>query len=113
MNEAKKRIALAVTLAEPGGVQSFLLELAHHLANQGHEVTIIAGDGSWLEQKLSGTQIRFLRLKHMTRSIHPIKDVLAAFELASILKKNQFDAVHLNSSKMGIVGSIAAHVAHV
>lgn len=113
MNEAKKRIALAVTLAEPGGVQSFLLELAHHLVQQGHEVTIIAGDGLWLEQKLAGTPIRFLRLKHMGRSIHPLKDALAVLELTRIFQNNRFDAVHLNSSKMGIIGSIAARIAKV
>ena len=113
MNEAKKRIALAVTLAEPGGVQSFLLELAHHLVQDGHEVTVIAGDGQWLEQKLLGTPIHFLRLKHMHRSIHATKDLLAIFELTRIFQANKFDAVHLNSSKMGIIGSIAARIAKI
>jgi glycosyltransferase involved in cell wall biosynthesis len=112
MNEAKKRIALAVTLAEIGGVQVFLLEFAQYLQKKGHEVTLIAGPGEWLAKQAKTLQIPFIRLKHMRREIHPWHDTLAILELSKIFRSEKYDAVHLNSTKMGILGSIASHLPH-
>lgn len=113
MNEAKKQIALAVTLCEIGGVQIFLLEFAQYLKKAGHEVTIIAGPGNWLAEQAKEHGINFIRLAHMRRDIHPWHDTLAIFELGKIFRKGNYDAVHLNSTKMGILGSIAARLPRV
>lgn len=110
MNEAKKRIALAVTLSEIGGVQVFLLEFALYLQKRGHEVTLIAGPGEWLAKQAETRQIPFIRLKHMRRDIHPWHDTLAILELSKIFRSGKYDAVHLNSTKMGILGSIASQL---
>jgi glycosyltransferase involved in cell wall biosynthesis len=111
MNEAKKRIALAVTLSEIGGVQVFLLQFAQYLKKAGHNVTIISGPGDWLAKQATANGIAFIRLQHLRREIHPVQDILVVKELKSIFKNEKFDAIHLNSSKMGIVGSIAARLA--
>jgi glycosyltransferase involved in cell wall biosynthesis len=113
MNEAKKRIALAVTLAEIGGVQVFLLEFAQYLKKMGHEVTILAGSGSWLSEQAKIHGIDFIRLNHMCRDISPIQDLLAIQELSQLFRKHKFDAVHLNSTKMGILGSMACRIARI
>lgn len=113
MNEAKKRIALAVTLSEIGGVQVFLLQFAQYLKKAGHEVTIISGPGDWLAKQAENSGIPFIRLEHLRREIHPMQDIRAVNELKSIFKQGKFDAVHLNSSKMGIVGSMAARLAKI
>lgn len=103
-----KRIVLAVTLAEQGGVQEFLLRLGSFLAEQGHNVTILAGEGSWLFPLAHDRHIPIRRLTHLRRAIHPWHDLLAFFELRRVLKELQPDAIHLNSTKMGILGSLAA-----
>lgn len=107
------KIALAVTLAEPGGVQQFLAGFSVWLKNQGHEVTIIAGDGTWLEERCQANNIPFIRLKKMGREINPLRDPSAILELRRVLKELKPDAIHLNSAKMSVVGSIAARLAGV
>ncbi len=61
--------------------------------------------------------VRFIRWKSAQRSINPFKDFLALSELQSILKrlhKRGFvDAVHLHSSKSGLLGRIACKLAGI
>src|SRR5688572_521158 len=61
--------------------------------------------------------VRFLRWKSAQRSISPFKDSLALKELYSILrrlkKKGLVDAVHLHSSKSGLLGRIACRLAGI
>lgn len=109
MSQAKKRLLLAVTLAEHGGVQEFLIRFAIYLRDQGHEVSLAAGDGEWLFDACKKHGLPAHRLHHLHRSIHPWHDVRAVQEFTQLLRKIQPDAVHLNSSKMGAIGAFAAH----
>lgn len=113
MPHAKQRIILAVTLAEHGGVQEFLVRFAKYLQTQGHEVTITAGEGEWLFSTCQKEGIPTHKLKHMRRAISPWHDVLAIFELNHYFEQYKPDAVHLNSSKMGAIGSLAARQVHI
>lgn len=47
---------------------------------------------------------------NVPRSIHPIRDVLAAAHLRRLLKRESFDILHLHSSKAGLIGRLAAGV---
>lgn len=113
MNQAKRRIVLAVTLAEQGGVQEFLLLFAKYLQASGHDVTLLAGEGSWLFEACTKKGIATRQLAYMRRAIHPWHDVCAIFELKRVLKELSPDAIHLNSSKMGVIGSLAARLARI
>lgn len=44
----------------------------------------------------------------MRREVRPIRDLSALFQIAQILRKNDFDIVHVHSSKAGMLGRIAA-----
>ena len=61
--------------------------------------------------------VRFLRWKSVQRSINPFKDLLALKELVAMLKrlkaKQLVDAVHLHSSKSGLLGRIACRLAGI
>ncbi|RNI29236.1 glycosyltransferase [Rufibacter latericius] len=61
--------------------------------------------------------VRFIRWKSVQRSINPFKDFLALTELHYILKrlsKRGFvDAVHLHSSKSGLLGRVACRMAGI
>lgn len=111
MLSAKKRIILAVTLAEPGGVQSFIINFAKWLKTQGHDVTVLAGDGTWLFTRCREAGIRAIQLRQMGREIKPWRDYLAYREMKRVLEELKPDAIHLNSTKMGVIGSLAAHAA--
>lgn len=113
MDQAKKRVVLAVTLGEQGGVQSFLLRFALWLRERGHEVILVSGEGDWLERACQKYGLAYRRLAHMQREIRPFADLRAAFELKRVLKDLKPDAIHLNSAKMSIVGAWAAKRARV
>lgn len=104
----KKHVVIAVTLAKPGGAQVFVLQLATFLKNQGHRVTVIAGDGDWLFTQCVEASISFQRVNALGREIQPVRDLRALLELYRIIRELHPDAIHLNSSKMGVLGSIAA-----
>jgi glycosyltransferase involved in cell wall biosynthesis len=107
------RIVLAVTLGEQGGVQQFLAGFAGYLKSAGHEVTFVIGEGAWLEDRAKAMGIPCIRLKKMKREIAPLSDIGALYELRDVLRELKPDAIHLNSAKMGAVGSIAARKARV
>lgn len=103
-----KRILLLVTQADWGGVQSFLVHFGRDLMAEGHTILLAAGgDGTlWKEARLAGIPAQ--QLRHMTRDISPLNDLRAVREITKLIDEFKPDAIHLNSSKMGVLGSIAA-----
>lgn len=106
-----KRILLLVTLADWGGVQMFLLRFAKELMREGREVLLAAGGEGELWRCAAQHGVPTRRLRFMTRELSPLRDVRAIFELKQLIEAWKPDALHLNSSKMGVLGSIAARCA--
>ena len=109
MNQAKKRLILAITLAELGGATTFVLGFARWLTSRGFEVIVLAGEGQWLFDRCQEDGIRAIRVTSLRRAISPWNDVRAFFELRRLFRDLKPDAVHLNSTKMGVLGSLAAY----
>jgi len=99
---------LCITLGEQGGAQSFLLKLAVFLQQKGHEVTVVSGHGEWLKQQCERQNTPYYLIPSLQREIHPVLDWKASKELKRLFEEIKPDAVHLNSTKMGIIGSYAA-----
>ena len=112
MISAKKRIVLAITLAEQGGVTSFVYNFAKWLKQADYEVTILAGEGQWLFDRCAEAQIPLIRVPSLKRAISPYYDLKAFFELRRLFKTLKPDAIHLNSTKMGALGSLAIRFAY-
>ena len=51
--------------------------------------------------------VHLIEVKNFNRSINPVKDIKAFFEIKSIEKKIKPDIIHLHSSKAGALGRIA------
>ncbi|MFO0764870.1 MAG: glycosyltransferase family 4 protein [Patescibacteria group bacterium] len=107
------KFAICITRAVPGGATVFVFDLARFLKRAGHDVHVLAGDGEWLVEKCADVQIPFHRLQWMQRELNPYKDTRALFELTSKLKELKPDAIHLNSSKIGVLGSLAGKLAGI
>ncbi|HEU0051331.1 MAG TPA: glycosyltransferase [Patescibacteria group bacterium] len=113
MNQAKNRVVVAITLAEPGGATSFAFGFAKWLKSQGYDVTVLAGEGRWLFERCHEAGITARRIRFLKRSLNPWNDYRAYKEIKRELKAIAPQAIHLNSSKMGVLGGFAAHQAGI
>src|SRR4029453_1298164 len=54
-----------------------------------------------------------LPLRNRRPPVNPLRDLLALFELISLMRRERPDIVHANSSKAGVLGRLAAVAARV
>ncbi|MFH1662131.1 MAG: glycosyltransferase family 4 protein [Candidatus Falkowbacteria bacterium] len=104
-----KKILYLVTQSELGGVQRYIYDLATNLGDE-FEVSVAfgeQGEKGELAKKLKQAGIKYHVIKNLKRSISPINDIKALFEIRKLIKTLKPDIVHLNSSKISILGSIA------
>lgn len=103
-----EKILYIITQSEIGGAQKYVLDLATNLNKSQYEIYVAStGDGPLFEAA-KAQKIATKRLKWLKRSISPFKDIMAYFELKSLISEIKPDIVHLNSSKAGFLGSCAA-----
>ncbi len=103
-----KRLLLLVTQAHWGGVQQFLVHFAEDLQREGHTVLLAAGGDGELFEEARKRGVPTRRLASMKRDIDLLTDLNAIEELERLYREFKPDAIHLNSSKMGVLGSLAA-----
>ena len=70
------------------------------------------GDGP-LKTAAARIDVPFFPLTHVRRRLSPIQDPLGIVELTRLFRRLRPDIVHLNSSKAGVLGRIAAALARV
>lgn len=94
-----------------GGVFSFLSNLTNELDKE--EYIVIYGTNrdntpsDFREKFPSNT--KFIPWRNASRSLNPLKDLKALWELYTILKKiDNIDIIHLHSSKAGFLGRIVS-----
>lgn len=105
----KKKVLYLITQSELGGAQRYILDLARNLKND-YEISVALGeqgDQGELAVELEKSKIRYFTLSHLKRNISPFHDLLAIYQIRRLVKKIQPDVVHLNSSKISILGSWA------
>ncbi|MCK4553947.1 glycosyltransferase [Candidatus Parcubacteria bacterium] len=125
----KKTILYLVTQSELGGAQRYVFDLATNL-HQKFDVIIAFGEQgskgelatrliqagflpeSEIKSSIGPAVLReqsqiFYTIPHLKRAISPINDLKALIEIIKLIKKIKPDIIHLNSSKISILGSIA------
>ncbi len=115
MNEEKKltgkRILYLITQTKWGGAQKYVLELAEYFA-KNNEVHIAYGEVTKTSQQFLDIchklNIKTIPIKYLIRNIDLSNELLATKEITALLHKNNYNIIHLNSSKAGAVGSLAS-----
>lgn len=107
------KILYIVTLSELGGAQKHLFYHLKYLNKSAYNPILAAGQDDWLIRQAEAMNIKTYFCKNLIRSINPINDFKAFFELLKIIKSEKPDIVHCHSSKAGIIGRIAAWIAGV
>lgn len=113
METPKKKILFVITKSNWGGAQRYVYDLALSLDKSTFDVSVIAGGNGLLAEKLQSADIAVTSLDSMQRDVNLKKEFLSAFELFKIFRKTKPDLVHLNSSKAGGLGALAARLAGV
>lgn len=107
------KILYSITKSNWGGAQKYVHDLALASSKAGHEVSVLVGGNGVLAHKLKSENIRVISLPSLVRDVRITDDIKSVQNIYSILKKEQPDIFHINSSKMGLMGTIAARLARV
>ena len=95
----KQKVLYILTKSDVGGAQKYVSDLMKNIDKNLFETEVLYGEKNifWL-----------------SNATHPwslfLNDWLAIAELIKIYRKKQPDIIHLNSSKAGVLGSIAAKI---
>ena len=108
-----KKILFIITKSEIGGAQKYVLDMATGAKNAGFAVAVASEQNSYFYETLTELGIEFIEIKNLQRSVNFAMDAKLLFELIKIIRKEKPDVVHLNSSKIGALGAIAAKLARV
>ena len=107
------KILYVITKGNWGGAQKYVFDIATHLPQSEFETVVACGQGDILPTKLTEAKIRVIPLLALGRDVHILQDTLAFFRLIKLYKKERPDVVHLNSSKVGGLGALAARIAGI
>ncbi|CAN5605048.1 glycosyltransferase family 4 protein [soil metagenome] len=111
------RVLHPITRLIIGGAQENTMLTAQLLDKSEWDVAIVSGPQTGSEGSLIETVrergIPLILETSLVREVNPIKDLLAVFRLARLMKRGGYTIVHTHSSKAGIVGRWAAKLAGV
>ena len=108
----RPRLLIVITLAEIGGAQTYLATLLPAVAEH-FDVAVAAHGPGPVREAARRAGARFLPLRHVRRAINPWRDALGLIELIGLFRRERPDIVHMNSSKAGVLGRLAAAAVRV
>lgn len=108
-----KKILYIITKSNWGGAQRYVYDMATEVSKKNFDVSVILGGNGVLKERLDTKHIPTISLTSLQRDVHLLNDFKVFTELRNIYKQEKPDVVHLNSSKIGILGALAARMTHV
>ena len=109
----KKKILFVITKSVWGGAQKYVYDLATNLSTDRFDAIVAAGGNGPLFEKLTVAGIRTIRIPELDRDVHIGKELQSLSALQHLFRYEKPDIVHLNSSKVGGLGALAARIASV
>jgi len=113
MGDSKKKILYVITKSNWGGAQKYVFDLATQIDKNSFEVVIALGGDGELKTRLQESGKRVLSIKGLKRNISLTSDFLSCLDLHDIIKKEKPDILHINSSKIGLIGSLLGRLNQV
>ena len=107
---AGKKILYVVTKSNWGGAQRYVYDLATSLSREQFEVAVALGGTGELARRLKEAGVSVLPLERVQRDLSLTADVGGFVSLYRAIRSHRPDVVHLNSSKAGGLGALAARL---
>jgi len=108
-----RKLFICITKSNWGGAQKYVFDIATNTPRDQFDTTVLLGEGGDLMNKLEKAGVKTILLKNSQRDINIKKEFALLFELVRLFKKEKPDIIHLNSSKMGGIGSLAGRIAGI
>lgn len=112
MEYQKRKVLFLITKSNFGGAQRYVYDLATSLPPEQFEAVVALGGDGPLAHKLREAGIRVISIPSLERDISLAKEVRSFFEIWRILKTENPDIFHINSSKAGALGSLVGRISH-
>ncbi|NNM83845.1 glycosyltransferase [Candidatus Parcubacteria bacterium] len=109
----KKKVLFVITKSNWGGAQRYVYDLATNLSRKQFEVAVALGGDGDLQQKLKMEGIPVIHLEGIQRNLSVGADANGFLSLYKTMRSSAPDVVHLNSSKAGGLGALAARLSGV
>jgi glycosyltransferase involved in cell wall biosynthesis len=100
------KILYLITKSNWGGAQKYVYDLATAFSAKKCDVAVAFGGRGELTGKLEAAGIRTISIDSLVRDINLLKEWKSMLVLYSIIKKEQPDVLHVNSSKAGGLGAL-------
>lgn len=107
------KILYIITKSNWGGAQKYVFDLASHQKKQGQDVAVAFGGEGILAQRLKEKGIKTIQIPGLERNVSLEKEVKVIKNLYKILKTEKPEIIHLNSSKIGVLGSLLGRAAGI
>jgi glycosyltransferase involved in cell wall biosynthesis len=115
MTERPIRVLRVIARLNVGGPALHVTYLTRGLTEHGYETTLVAGDVGRGEESMAfvaeEADVDVLRLPGLSRDLSPIRDAVAAWRLARIIRRLEPDIVHTHTAKAGAIGRAATLLA--
>ena len=109
----KIKVLYIITKSNWGGAQRYVFDLAGSTAKSGYEVVVALGGKGLLKKKLDTTGIRTITIPNLERNINIFSEWKVFFDLLKIFKTERPHVIHLNSSKIGGLGTLAGRFTRI
>lgn len=106
----KHKLLLVITKSNWGGAQRYVYDLATNLPKDQFSVTVALGGEGPLKERLIAAGIPTTSIPGLQRDVSIFKEFTVFFALLKLFRSEKPDIVHLNSSKIGGLGVITAHL---
>jgi len=117
----RKKVLFLITKSNWGGAQRYVYDLATSLPKDKFDIVVSCGDSrnkaeglpGLLIQRLERESVRIILVPPLVRDISIMKEFATLKELRTIFQNERPDILHLNSSKAGGVGALAARMSNI
>ncbi len=114
MEQKSVKLLLAITKSSWGGAQRYVYDIATHFSQEKNfSVSVLTGGSGELVSKLQGVSIPVIPIPTLTRNISIFSDIQSFFFLVKTIRREKPDILHVNSSKMGLLGALAGRLTRV
>jgi glycosyltransferase involved in cell wall biosynthesis len=101
-------IVFAITRADAvGGASVHVRDLSRALLDEGHQPTVLLAGTGVVSRQLEAAGVRCISLRHLRRSVDPVRDLLAVREMREVLRGLEPDLVSAHTAKAGFIARLA------